>query len=90
MQAHIAEASRHEPKLGPRHRAQWRTVVAQDFADTARTAKRAALEKSPLEKLRMTGDGPPYRKLGPRKVIYWPDVVQWLDARVRHSTSEAA
>ncbi|GAA5057793.1 hypothetical protein GCM10023208_23650 [Erythrobacter westpacificensis] len=41
-------------------------------------------------KLRLTGDGPRYSKLG-RKVLYDPrDVQAWLNERKVQSTSEAA
>jgi hypothetical protein len=88
MQAHIVEATHQEPAAlvpGIGHNG----GPPFEFADTAGTAKRAGLGKSTLEKLRMTGGGPAYRKIGSRKVVYyWPDVVRWLDARIRHSTSE--
>ena len=59
-----------------------------DYAGTAPTAKKAGLGKSTLEKLRCTGGGPPYRKIGTKVLYYWPEVEQWLASRVRHSTSE--
>jgi hypothetical protein len=59
-----------------------------DYADTARTAKRAGLGKTTLDKLRCTGGGPPYLKIGKRVLYHWPEVARWLASRVRHSTSE--
>ncbi len=48
-----------------------------------------ALSRSWLAKLRLTGDGPPYVKLG-RQVRYrLSDLEAWLQGQVRRSTSEA-
>ncbi|HEV2899894.1 MAG TPA: DNA-binding protein [Pseudaminobacter sp.] len=48
------------------------------------------LSVSTLEKLRLTGGGPRYIKLG-RAVVYDPlDLDAWLDANRRKSTSVAA
>lgn len=42
------------------------------------------------QRARITGEGPPYVKVG-RVVRYKPsDVFRWLDARTRRSTSDAA
>ena len=89
MQAHIAEASRHEPDSA--------SGIGHNGAPSCRKTlpillarPRGLVSKSHLEKLRMTGQGPPYRKLGRKVIYYWPDVVKWLDARIRHSTSEEA
>ena len=41
-----------------------------------------------LEKWRVTGGGPPYRKLGARVVYVEDDLVEWVDARRRCSTSD--
>jgi hypothetical protein len=45
--------------------------------------------KSTLAKLRLTGNGPPYCKLG-RRVVYRPeDLAAWLESRLAHNTSDA-
>lgn len=47
------------------------------------------LSVSTLNKLRVTGNGPIYSKLG-RAVIYDPvDIERWIKSRSRSSTSEA-
>ena len=47
------------------------------------------LSKSTLDKLRLTGGGPAYLKLGPRRVVYDPvDLERWAAERRRRSTSE--
>ncbi|BCG91414.1 helix-turn-helix transcriptional regulator [Mesorhizobium sp. 131-2-1] len=53
-------------------------------------ALRVGLSVSTLEKLRLTGDGPEYIKLG-RAVVYKPeDLDAWIDGNRRKSTSVAA
>ncbi|MCC6983611.1 MAG: helix-turn-helix domain-containing protein [Bauldia sp.] len=51
-------------------------------------AKLTGLSPSTLAKLRLTGRGPAYCKLG-RRVLYRPsDLTDWLDLHRRRSTSE--
>jgi predicted DNA-binding transcriptional regulator AlpA len=48
------------------------------------------LSTSTLPKMRLRGDGPLYTKLGPRLVAYEQQHLdQWLEARLRRSTSDA-
>ncbi len=64
----------------PAHR-RLRTAAAADYIGYA---------ESTLEKKRLTGDGPPFLKLG-RVIVYdTRDLDAWLDARRATSTSEAA
>ncbi len=62
------------------------------FAACMRTpdaARYVALSESTLTKMRLTGDGPPFIKVGPRAVAYRKtDLDAFLEARVRRSTSE--
>lgn len=52
-------------------------------------ARALSLSPSTLAKLRLSGNGPAYCKMGRRKVGYRPEDLQaWLADRVRHSTSE--
>lgn len=52
-------------------------------------ARHLGLSKSLLDKLRLTGGGPAYLKLGPRRVVYdLADLEQWATERRRRSTSE--
>jgi predicted DNA-binding transcriptional regulator AlpA len=47
------------------------------------------LSESTLAKLRLTGNGPVYCKLG-RRVVYRPsDLEQWLQSRTTRDTSDA-
>ena len=55
---------------------------------TDEAAERWGLSPRSLEKWRLVGGGPPYRKLG-RLVRYHPsDLDSWLELQRRRSTSE--
>ncbi|TFV74115.1 DNA-binding protein [Bradyrhizobium frederickii] len=48
------------------------------------------LSERTLERMRVTGDGPPFVKAG-RRVLYRPaDIDAWIATRIRISTSEEA
>lgn len=52
-------------------------------------AEALSLSPSTLAKMRLSGDGPNYCKMGGRRVGYRPaDLEAWLAARVHRSTSE--
>ena len=56
---------------------------------TVAAAEYLALSASTLNKMRLTGDGPPFVKVGSRAVAYRKaDLDAWLNARVRRSTSD--
>jgi predicted DNA-binding transcriptional regulator AlpA len=42
-----------------------------------------------LERNRLTGDGPPFVKIGRRVLYRQSDLDTWLASHTRHSTSEA-
>lgn len=51
-------------------------------------AERLGLSESTLAKMRLSGDGPPYSKLG-RRVVYRPeDIEAWIASNRFRSTSE--
>ena len=57
---------------------------------TQREAARALrLSERTLERLRVTGSGPPYVKTVRRVLYREADLLEWIAARVRTSTSEA-
>ena len=60
---------------------------------TTLTAVEAArvlgLAPSTLAKLRLSGNGPVYYKLGRRVVYRLQDLVAWLESRVARNTSDA-
>ena len=56
--------------------------------DTAGAARRLSLAESTLEKLRVTGGGPAFCKLGRRVVYRVADLDAWIASRRVRSTSE--
>jgi hypothetical protein len=52
-------------------------------------AKVLALAPSTLAKLRLSGNGPVYCKLGRRVVYRREDLAAWLESRLARSTSDA-
>jgi predicted DNA-binding transcriptional regulator AlpA len=64
-------------------------MPVSDIIDTGELARRTGTGVSTWAKRRLTGDTPPYLKLG-RTVRYrWEDVLAWLEGRSRRSTSDA-
>ncbi len=58
------------------------------YLRTAAAAEYIGLTKSTLEKLRLTGGGPKFSKLG-RTVVYDRNVLdEWVASRRRESTSD--
>jgi predicted DNA-binding transcriptional regulator AlpA len=63
--------------------------MAEACMRTPEAAHYIALAESTLTKMRLTGDGPPFCKVGPRAVAYRrADLDAWLETRVRRSTSD--
>ena len=66
------------------------SVQTRKILRTREAASYVGLAKSTLEKRRLTGDGPPYVRLGGRAVGYERDELDaWLASRRVGSTSEA-
>ena len=54
----------------------------------SQVAEQLGLSESTLAKMRLSGDGPPYSKLG-RRVVYRPDDIDaWIASNRFRSTSE--
>jgi predicted DNA-binding transcriptional regulator AlpA len=57
--------------------------------NTIEAAQLVGLSESTLAKMRLTGNGPVYCKLG-RRVVYRPaDLERWLQSRTARDTSDA-
>lgn len=56
--------------------------------NTAEAASYVRLSKPTLERLRVSGDGPRFCKLGSAVRYRRIDLEAWLESRVVHSTSE--
>ena len=59
-----------------------------EYLNVAEAAKFANLGASTLNKLRLTGDGPSYIKLGRRVVYARDDIEGWMQSKRRRSTSD--
>jgi hypothetical protein len=58
-----------------------------EYLDTRGLSERTGIGKSTFDKMRMTGNGPPFIKVG-KKVIYSrPCALAWLNAHTRQSTA---
>ena len=60
------------------------------FCDTSQAAEHLNVSASTMEKWRMTGAGPAFRKHGRRVLYLRADLDGWSAAQERHSTGEAA
>jgi predicted DNA-binding transcriptional regulator AlpA len=63
-------------------------MTAEDYFDANQAAQFTKLSISTLNKLRLTGDGPRYMKLGRRVVYARTALVDWMHRRERASTSD--
>lgn len=64
------------------------TEGKQQTLRTAEAAEYCGSSASTFEKLRLTGGGPVYSKIGRRVVYRVEDLDAWLDANKRRSTSQ--
>ena len=65
--------------------------MAQGYERTKGAANYLGVGQSTLERMRIEGNGPLFRKLGQRIVTYAVDDLDaWASQEVRHSTAEAA
>jgi len=64
-------------------------MIDQLFTN-AQTAEMLALSPRTLEKMRVTGDGPPFIRLGRHRAVRYreADLQAWIAGRVRRSTSD--
>jgi hypothetical protein len=65
------------------------TTIEPITLTTSEAAKFLRLAPSTLAKLRLTGAGPPYCKLGRRVIYRAADLTSWLQSRVVQNTSDA-
>ena len=60
------------------------------YMDTKAAADYLGLSPSTLNRMRVTGDGPRYSKLGRRMIYDVRDLDSWIEGRKRRFTGEAA
>jgi predicted DNA-binding transcriptional regulator AlpA len=65
------------------------TIQTPDVLRACDAARFVGLSASTLAKLRLTGNGPVYCKLGRRVVYRRVDLEQWLQSRTTRDTSDA-
>lgn len=59
------------------------------YLQTPEAAQRIGFAAGTLEKMRVRGDGPPYLRLSPRRVVYAVDALDaWARSHEFKSTSE--
>ncbi|MGX0975093.1 putative DNA-binding transcriptional regulator AlpA [Roseovarius sp. MBR-51] len=60
----------------------------EDYLTSKEAACFIGLSRSWLEKRRVFGDGPPYYKIGPRRVLYRrAELIAWLEQHRTRATS---
>ena len=59
-----------------------------DYINTQQAAAAFGLSASWLTKLRLTGNGPVYRKVGKRVLYRRDELERWIESHSRKSTSE--
>ena len=65
--------------------------MTQQYLRTKDAAKYLGVGQSTLERKRIEGNGPKFRKLGQRIVVYAiEDLDAWASQEIRNSTTEAA
>jgi predicted DNA-binding transcriptional regulator AlpA len=68
---------------------QRQTGEQRALLDPKSASQYLGVSRSFLDKRRVSGDGPPYRKIG-RRVFYWRSELEaWVNQSPRTSTSEA-
>jgi len=65
-------------------------VANRVFLDVKQAAELIGLSKSSLDKMRLTGRGPVYLRIGARVVYRRRDIDTWLDQYAQSSTAENA
>jgi len=60
----------------------------ETFLTQVEAARLLRLSQRTIERFRLTGEGPPFRAFGRRRLYARADVLAWADARRRNSTSD--
>lgn len=68
-----------------------RTILADGWIDTRTAADYLGVHPDHLRRLRRTGGGPVYSRLGPKAIRYrLRDIEEWMTSRLAASTAEEA
>ena len=60
-----------------------------EYVDTRKLAEIAGISASTWNKRRLTGDAPPFTKIGKSVRYHIPTVREWMNERMRRSTSQS-
>jgi hypothetical protein len=63
-------------------------TIETPYRDQDEAAIFAKTSPRTLEKLRVTGGGPSYRKIGRRVIYHISDLTAWIESKKRTSTSD--
>lgn len=63
-------------------------VHQRTYLSTRQAAALLGLSPRTLERYRVTGEGPVFRKLGRRVCYVWTDIDDWANGRRRRSTTD--
>ncbi|WP_417491838.1 helix-turn-helix transcriptional regulator [Maricaulis sp.] len=58
------------------------------YVNTFKAAEYLGMSPSYMNKMRLTGDGPPFAKIGTRVAYDLDDLAAWVEARKQTSTSD--
>ncbi len=64
------------------------TSEINSYLNTAEAARYLRLSPRTLENMRLTGEGPVYRKHGRLVVYHLTDLIAWSESRKQESTSD--
>ena len=88
MSRNIEEPERPTPRLEPVQKRAEELNSSENLLTEKELAARLRLSPSWLAKARMRGDGPPYHQFGRAIRYHEGRAKQWMNSRVRRSTSE--
>ncbi|WP_201835022.1 helix-turn-helix transcriptional regulator [Microvirga zambiensis] len=63
-------------------------MLSNEYVDTRKLAEITGISASTWNKRRLSGDTPPFNKIGKSVRYHIPTVMAWMNDRVRRSTSE--
>ena len=63
-------------------------LMTEQFRDTPQAARILQMSERTLEKWRVTGGGPVYRKFGRRVLYADSDLLAWIESARKNSTSD--
>jgi len=56
-------------------------TASVEYVDASALEERTPISRQTWRRMRATGGGPPWRRVGRRVIYRWADVVAWIDAQ---------